>query len=368
MALTGIAPVMPMIGAEFANVPNADVLVRLMMSGLSAAMIVGSLLSGMLVSRFGQLRLLVVALSAYALAGALIFLLDNIYIMVACRIIQGAANAAAGVVAMGLITTRVAADRRDKWLGIYLVSGMVGIIVLFSAIGAIASFGWRYTFLLFLLALPLAALLVMFLPKVPQASGELGNPERPSDPKPPVPIGLAAFGVLCGAVSAASSMFIPYHFATLHLGEPGTIALLMISGTVVSGVTTASFGWLRQWISAIQAFMAAFLLNAAGLLLVAFATGATMLVAGMMIQGLGLGMLIPNAFSASAAAAAPAWRTRQIGFVRAGYFAGPLAAQPVLELIYRNSSAGMVMIAIALASLVGVPAVMIGRRQFDPAQ
>ena len=128
MALVGMSPVMPLIGQEFSQVAHADVLVRLMMSGLSAAMILGALLSGMLVDRIGKIRLLLVALTIYGLSGAAIFLLDNLYLMVACRLIQGVANAAVGVLAMALIMTRIVPDKRDKWLGFYMVSGTVGAL------------------------------------------------------------------------------------------------------------------------------------------------------------------------------------------------------------------------------------------------
>ncbi len=164
LALSGMAPVMPMIGKEFAGTPGADMLVRLMMSGLSAAMIAGALLSGMLASRVGQMRLLMIALSLYALSGAAIFFLDNLHVMVACRMIQGVANAAAGVLVMALITTRVPPHLRDKWLGFYTVAGTFGVLLLIGAVGALAAEGWRYTFLLFLIALPVALLIYATLP------------------------------------------------------------------------------------------------------------------------------------------------------------------------------------------------------------
>lgn len=369
MALAGMSPVMPMIGEEFSSVANADVLVRLMMSGLSAAMILGALLSGMLVDRIGKIRMLVIALTIYGLSGAAIFLLDNLYLMVACRLIQGVANAAVGVLAMALIMTRIVPEKRDKWLGFYMVSGTVGILLLFSAIGAIAEVGWRYTFLLFLLALPLAVLLALVLKGDDSAPGDAphGAPSAASA-KPPVFWGLAAFGVLCGAISSAAPMFLPYHLGQLGLGEPGTIAMLMVGGAGVAGLTTFSFGWLRRKFSIMQMFLSGFVLNATGLIMVSLATGATSVLAGLMVQGLGLGLLMPNAFSACAAATRLEWRARMLGFLRAGFYAGPLVAQPVLEVVYRQSTAGMTLVAIALASLAGVVWVIVGRRQFDPAE
>jgi MFS family permease len=367
IALAGMSPVMPMIGAEFAKVANAEVLVRLMMSGASAAMILGALLSGVLSERLGQVRLLVWALIIYGLAGAAIFLLDNLYAMVAFRLVQGVAIAAGGVLAMALITTRIAPEKRDKWLGFYMVTGTVGIVMLFSAIGAIAAIGWRYTFLLFLLAVPLAVLLALVLPDKSNAHGgaSAGAGDTVSV-KPPIPWGLAAFGVLCGAVAMASSMFLPYHLAELGLGDPGTIAMMMVGGAGASGVATLCFGLVRSKLSALQIFIIGFVLNGVGSLLIAFATGPIVLLAGMVLGGVGLGLVMPNVFSACAAATQPQWRARMLGFVRAGFNAGPLMAQPVLEVVYRQSNAGMTLAAIGLASFGGVVWVLLTRRQFDP--
>lgn len=370
IALAGMSPVMPLIGAEFAAVPYADVLVRLMMSGLSAAMIVGALLSGILVDRIGKIRMLVIALTIYGLSGAAIFLLDNLYLMVLCRLIQGVANAAVGVLAMALIMTRIPSDKRDKWLGFYMVSGTVGILLLFSAIGAIAEVGWRYTFLLFLLALPLAVLLALVLrgddpPRSYPAHSEADAAVGRTVAKAPTYWGLAAFGVLCGTVSVAAPMYLPYLLADLGLADPGTIAMLMVGGAGVSGLATFSFGWLRRKLSAMQMFVSGFVLNAIGLIMVFVATDAGLVLAGLMLQGLGLGLVMPNAFSACASATKLEWRARMLGYLRAGFYSGPLLAQPVLEVIYRQSSAGMTLVAIAAASLCGIVWVTVGHRQFE---
>jgi MFS family permease len=164
----------------------------------------------------------------------------------------------------------------------------------------------------------------------------------------------------------ASSMFLPYHLAELGLGDPGTIAMMMVGGAGASGVATLCFGLVRSKLSALQIFIIGFVLNGVGSLLIAFATGPIVLLAGMVLGGVGLGLVMPNVFSACAAATQPQWRARMLGFVRAGFNAGPLMAQPVLEVVYRQSNAGMTLAAIGLASFGGVVWVLLTRRQFDP--
>lgn len=368
IAHAGMSPVMPLIGEDFDHLPGSDLLVRLMMSGLSAAMILGALLSGLLAARLGTVRLLVTTLTIYGLSGAAIFLLDNLWLMLVCRLIQGVAVAAAGVLAMALITTRVPPARRDTWLGFYMVSSVVGIMLLFSAVGALAAVGWRYTFLLFLLALPLALLLAFALREGRPGEGAAQQTPPPDSAKPPIPLGLALFGVLAGAISAASPMYLPYHMAALGLGDAGTIAMMMVGGAAASGVTTLSFGLIRRVLSTIQVFVIGFSLNATALAIQALATGPEMILVGLVLAGIGLGMLMPNVLSACAATATAQWRARLLGFVRAGLHAGPLLVQPVLELVYRQSNAGMALLAIGIASAAGVAWVLLGRRQFEAAQ
>ena len=56
LAQSALPPILPQITAHFAAEPDAGVLVRLMVSGLSAAMIVGAFASGFLAERIGELR------------------------------------------------------------------------------------------------------------------------------------------------------------------------------------------------------------------------------------------------------------------------------------------------------------------------
>ena len=175
LAQGGLSPVMPRITEYFSSEPNAGVLVRLMVSGLSAAMIFGALLSGFLSEKVGQLRLLLVCLVIYGLAGAAGYVLDNLYLIVASRIVLGVVNAAAGVLAMALITTRVAAEGRERWLGFYVVAGTIGTLGFTALIGFVGQFGWRNAFLVYLFALPVAVFLALTFtaaPDEPEQAGE----------------------------------------------------------------------------------------------------------------------------------------------------------------------------------------------------
>ncbi|MCB2072188.1 MAG: MFS transporter [Novosphingobium sp.] len=366
LALSGIAPVMPAISDEFAHYPNSGMLVRLMMSALSAAMVFGALATGLLAERIGQLRLLMVLLALYAVSGAGIFLLDNLYAMVGFRIVQGIANAGAGVLAMALITTRIPADRRDRWLGFFSVTGAVGVMLLMLVVGAVANLGWRYVFLMFLLALPVAVAVLLTLPPPEPGRAEPASPET-GGAGAGIPWGLTIFGLICGSIVTTISMYLPYHVADIGHGAPETVAMLMVVGAGMSALTAFSFGWIRARLSALQTFVIGFAVTAAGLVLLVAAREMPLLYAGMAINGAGLGVIMPNLFSAAAAAVPAEQRARMLGFVRAGIYAGPLVAQPLFEWVMLNWGAGASILAIAAISLFALAISVLSRGIFAPA-
>ncbi|MCB2061624.1 MAG: MFS transporter [Novosphingobium sp.] len=366
LALSGIAPVMPEISTEFARYPNSGVLVRLMMSALSAAMIFGALVTGILAERIGQLRLLLMLLVLYAVSGAGIFLLDNLYAMVGFRIVQGVANAGMGVLAIALITTRIPSDRRDRWLGFFSVTGAVGVLLLMLAVGAIANFGWRYVFLMFLLALPVGLLVLFTLPSAGSPSEVATDPVAKAT-STDTPWGLMVFGLACGSIVTTITMYLPYHVADVGHGSPETVAMLMVVGAGMSALTAFSFGWIRARLSALQTFVAGFAVTATGLVLVVAAHDLPLLYAGMAVNGAGLGVIVPNMFSATAATALPEHRARMLGFVRAAFYAGPLVAQPVFEWFMLNWGAGASILAIAAACMLALAISVVGRSIFTPA-
>jgi MFS family permease len=368
LAVSGIAPIMTLISDEFAGNPQAGMLVRLMMSGVAATTIIGSLAAGVLVARYGQLRLLYVLLALYAVSGAGIFLLDDLYAMVGARLMQGIANGGIGVLAIALITTRIVPDKRDRWLGFYMVAGIFSIMLLFLAIAAMADLGWRYAFLIFLLAVP-AGILVALTFRGDEAGAPASEKPAPGQPRPgTIPWTMMAYGLLCGAIVTSMAMFLPYHLADIGYGSPEYVALLMVVGTAGSATPGLAFGWIRARVAAIPTFVIGFALVTAGLLLVTLPRELPLIFIGMAVQGVGMGAIMPNLFSACAAATPLEERARMLGFVRAGISAGPLLAQPALEWVMSRAGAMSAILTLAVACIVAAFSIVLIRRKFDPIE
>lgn len=366
LAQSALGPILPQITAHFAEVPNAGVLVRLMVSGLSAAMIVGALASGFLSERIGELRLLLICLVLYGLFGAAGFVLDNLYLMVASRFCLGAVLSAAGGLAIGIITTEVAPRARDRWIGYFVVSGTAGVVLLMGVVGVLAHYDWRYVFLLFLLAWPLALCALLVFPPRDRAAQAAARAEAAGGF--PIPWRMMLVALLVGAIGTTTFMYLPYHLATIGQAGPGQVATLMAVSGAVGALGSGGYGLVRRYASTIQIFVGAPLLVAAGLLIVAATKDQAMLYAGVIVYGFGLGVIMPNLFSACAAATPAIFRQRMLGFVRATFYGGPLVAQIGLEVVLGRFGPTAAVASISVIGLATALLALLFARTFAPVE
>jgi predicted MFS family arabinose efflux permease len=361
---TALPPVMPRIAEHFSYVPNADVLVRLMATGLSAALIVGALASGFLAEKFGQMRLLYSCLSIYALSGVASYFADNLYVLVLLRIVLGAVNSAAGVLATALIVTRMAEGKRESWLGYYVVIGSFGSLLWITLAGLLGAIDWRLIFLLQLVALPAALFLYLTFPK--EAREARTPAETSATAGAGIPWAMVFFGLMCGAIGSSTFIYLPFHLDNIGLGDPAKIGPLMMVGMGAGAIFALAFGTIRKFVSAIPVFIAGFTVTGLGLVLTLAAESYAMLFVTVAIYSAGFAVITPNLFAACAAATPVALRTRVLGFMRAGFYAGPLVVQPILELVLKSSSAGGALLAIAIGSFIAALVFAAGRRKFAP--
>jgi MFS family permease len=359
---TALPPVLPKITAHFAHLPEAGALTRLMMTGLSAAMIVGALASGFLAERFGQLRLLYVCLALFAATGLASYFVNDLYFLVGMRLVLGIVNSAAGVLGTALLATRLGAVRRDRWLGLFIMIGTTASLVWVILAGVLGRVDWRLVFLLQLLALP-AALFIGLTLRSDEPSG--ASAEKRIVPGGAIPWGMTLFGLLCGGVGSSTFAFLPFHLQAIGYSDPARIGPLLTISAAAGCATALGFGWIRKFASATPVFLGGFAVTGIGLLCVLATQSYLLLALALAVYGAGFGVVTPNLFSACAAATPMALRTRVLGFMRAGFYAGPLAAQPFLEVaVARGGPAGGIA-TIAVAAFAGAAVFWLFRARFD---
>jgi len=363
-AQSGLSPILPRIAEHFSDVPNAEVLVRLMISGLSFAMILGSLMAGFVAERLGPKRLLLILLCIFAVAGSAGYLLDNLYMLLVLRLVVGAAIAASAVMTATIITTRLSSVERERWLGFYIVIATLGGVAALALVGWVAKADWRNAFLIHLLAVPVLLFILFALPSdksfaLPTSSAGGGDGGR-------VPWALILFGIACGITLTTCIAFLPFHLKLIGVTATEKMALPMSIGALTGGLSAMGFGYVRSRLSVIGTFMLGFALVGLGIG-IAVATASYMLVnIGMFIFGLGVGCVSPNLFSAAAAASPLRYRARAMGFVRAGFYSGPLVGQLALEPVSKMFGASVALMMVALFSLAMIVLSRLATRAFTP--
>lgn len=118
---------------------------------------------GVLADRWGRERVLVGSLVVFGVAGGACALAEDLELLLALRFVQGIGAAGLSVLYITLIGDLYSGQERAKAMGYNASVLSVGCATYPALGGALATLGWRYTFLLALLAIPLGAAVVFTL-------------------------------------------------------------------------------------------------------------------------------------------------------------------------------------------------------------
>jgi len=362
IGLASTTPVLSQIATHFSATPGAGTLVRGTVTAAGAAMIFGAPMAALLSERYGERRVLAGALFVFAVAGTAGAVLDNLWLLVASRALVGLAVAATGVAGIALLTKSVGDDQRNRWIGYVSVVGSLSSVISIPLAGVLGSIDWRLVFTLHLVAIPILAMVILFVRQPPPVR-HLANSVRASSR---FPLALVFLGVACGAVTTALPLFVPFHLNDIGETAPARIAVPLTATVVSAALASFLYGRVRRRLGAIEVFAVSFLLASSGAAIVAASTGIAVAAAGMLVIGLGMGLIIPN-LAAAASEGDPELRARRIGVAHAGFFGAPLLVQFALEPLTLSAGAGAALFAIAGFGLSMIAVVLLGRRMLVAA-
>ncbi|MYM34530.1 MFS transporter [Duganella sp. FT94W] len=167
MAIIALAPTLPTLLAHFHDVPNAKLMVPLLITAPSACIALFAPAAGAIADRFGRRRLLLWSMAFYGAGGLMPFAIDNFWAVVAGRVVIGVGEAGVLTVVNTLLADYYEEKERHRWLMIQGVVGSVLGTVTIASSGFLAAQGWQYPFLVYAVAIPilLASLAFLFEPE-----------------------------------------------------------------------------------------------------------------------------------------------------------------------------------------------------------
>ena len=366
LATAGLAPALPGMAAAFQDVPNAGLLVRMLLTLPALSGAVAAPFAGLLTDRWGRKPVIVVALILYGLVGSAGFVLDSLAGILISRLVLGVAMAGLASGFLTLVADYFTGARLNQFLG-YLgaVAGFAGVVFQVLS-GALADIGWRFPFLLHLVAfvILLGVLVSIDEPQVrAQVQPQSAAPERAALPFMAIGLIYAVAFVGIGAVFVLI-VHLPFYLTSQAGVTNSQVGLALSLQALPAGFIALQYQRLRTRLSVQTIAAVVFLSLGLSLVVAALTSNYAVVVAGLLIGGIGLGLLPPNLIAWVAIIAPPATRGRAVGGLNTALFLGqflsPLLTQPLIEQVGMAGSFGVVG---GLSLLMAVVVYTVGRLQ-----
>ena len=180
MANATISPSLPGLAKQFADTPEIESFLGLMLSLPSLTIILTAALFGIAAERFGRKPVLLVALVLYAIGGASGLIVDTMTGLLAGRVVLGLGVAGTMTIATMLAGDLWTGQARMKFMGKQAAFMSLGGIIFIALGGFLAEASWRGAFGLYLLSLPIAVFAMLGLGAEPAKNTNAKSRQSPS--------------------------------------------------------------------------------------------------------------------------------------------------------------------------------------------
>ncbi|HET9238911.1 MAG TPA: MFS transporter [Oligoflexus sp.] len=335
MTTASLAPILPGLHRAFRDVPQIDVLSRLVLTAPALSIAMGALLAGYLLDRLGRRSVLAVSLMIFALFGSYGLWTQDIQWLIGARFIFGFAVAGIMTATATLLADFFEPKHLRSKMG--LQAGIMGGWGIFAqtASGWLAETSWRYPFALFLAALPLLPLVWLWLPETIKVQAEENAVPESKGPISPQAFIIGFFSFAAMGLFVVVPIQAPFYFGhKLGIGPTSTAILLSVL-TGASSLTSLSFAFLKGRWTQKTILTLGFLSMTIGFLMLSLWTRRLVLAGGMAAIGCGIGSIGPSISAWIAELTSPSYRGRAMGLLTTanylGQFSVPLWSQQLLE-------------------------------------
>lgn len=375
MAGATISPALPGLTRTFAATSGSATLVPLLLSAPALGIAICAPFTGRLIDRVGRRPVLLVAVALYGLAGGVGLVLGDLWALMASRLVLGVAVAGIMVTATALVADYFDGERRVKVLGYQAAFMGLGGVVFLTLGGVLASLGARGPFAIYLLALLLVPAVWKVIDEPARhhhGSGAGGGARRgrlrDSWRLLVIVYALALVGMLAFYTIPTR---LPFLLETLGGYGPTASGLSIALSGLVGAVVSLFYGRLRARFGFGPLGVATVVLLGAGLVTIGTAGALWQVLAGLVLVGLGVGLLLPTVNGWVATATPAVVRGAALGglstAIYAGQFLSPLLSSPLAG-AWGVSSLYVVAGAISLAAGVVLIAALSSRRRPEDLQ
>ncbi|MEN9517527.1 MAG: hypothetical protein RLZZ381_115 [Cyanobacteriota bacterium] len=344
-----IAPSLPAMGEYFADVPNADYLVRLALTLPALLIALGAPVVGVMIDRLGRKPILLVALVLYGLAGSSGLVLNSLNLILVGRVLLGISVAGIMTTATTLIADYYIGNARAQFLG--LQAGFMGLggVIFLSVGGFLADLNWRFPFAIYLFSLILFGLAIIFLsePNRNITINNTGNVNLETPQKLPVKLVFLTYGlgIISQIIFYLIPVQLPFYLKELFAANAAQSGLAIALATLTSAIVSLSYRQIKAKLSFVAIYGVAFLNLGIGYLLISLGGIYAIVLLGLAIAGTGLGLIIPNMNLCLISVTPDTMRGKVLGGVTTSIFLGqflsPIVSQPLSKAVGLGTTYGL---------------------------
>ena len=225
-----------------------DAAVNFILSGPSFIMLFSAMLCGKLMQYLSKKKILVGAMVLFAVSAILGGAVENVYYVLAMRVLVGISMGFVNAAAMALIAeVYVDEDKRGTIMGIFnaTMAGTGAVISLIAGVFAVRS--WNEVFKVYWIAVPVIVMMLFFIPMTPPEGDQQAGEEEGSHTGSPYLMRQVMLMVSCFAYNLVYAVI--YYQVSVLVAEQGygnesIAALLSTLGTVGSCILCILFGTL----------------------------------------------------------------------------------------------------------------------------
>lgn len=342
-----LAPVLPRMQAHFVDTPGVAVLVPIALTLPALVVALLAPFAGVIADRVGRKPLLLWAMALYTLCGTLPLWLQSLPAIVVSRAGIGLAEAAIMTGCTTLMGDYYSGARRERLFALQMVATSLSAAVFMGLGGQLGQDNWRAPFALYAVGL-------VFLPLMARLLWEPGAPIQAVGAASALPWRALSPLYLLALLAGASLFIVPvqagFILSLLGIDAPQQIGLTMGGNQLGVVVGALSFRLIGR-IAPARLLLLAFLLAGCGGVLMGTASSHLHVVVAVVINGLGIGLMLPTLITWIMAQVGFSQRGRATGLFTASIFAGEFVS-PLLVLAISGGSLAAVPRAVLLVGLL----------------
>ncbi len=331
-----IAPSLPAVTATYAEIPNVELLTRLMLTMPALTIAITAPFTGYLLDRYGRRPVLLAALVLYGLAGTAGYFIPSLPVLLFSRALLGIAVAGTMSGFVTLIGDFFQGEQLNRFMGLQAGFNNVGGVVILLLAGLLADANWRNPFLLYSVAFLILPLFWRYVPEPAVTQQRLTSTGPAIRERLPWLRLLPIYGVafLSMALFYVVPVQLPFYLAPAGIGASG-VGSVIAAMACISAVGSFLYRRVRHVMSSAAVSVIIFGFMALGFFIISLTPVYGVVVAGLVVAGVGTGFLVPHLNVWLVSAVEPAVRGRAVGGLSASFFLGqftsPLLIQPVID-------------------------------------